>query len=218
MPDRRTIRRLIWVSVFAVAFAFVEASVVVYLRAIYYPAGFSFPLRTLSGLHGATELVREAATIVMLISVAAIAGRSAWQRVGYVSLAFGVWDIFFYVWLRAVLGWPARLTDWDILFLIPVPWIGPVIAPVLVSVLMVVSGALLVGRTSAEQKFRPGFVAWILALAGVAVLLASFMTDTEATLHGSMPRPYSYEMLSAGLLLCIAAAVLAFRHRSPLSR
>jgi hypothetical protein len=38
------IRNWVWVVVFSIAFAWVESSVVVYLREIYFDGGFSFPL------------------------------------------------------------------------------------------------------------------------------------------------------------------------------
>ena len=125
----KTSRTILLVSVFAVAFALVESSVVVYLRLLYYPEGFAFPLKPALMSHVAVEVSREVATIVMLAVVGLIAGRSRWQRFSYFMIAFGVWDIFYYVWLKIMLNWPASLLDWDVLFLIPVPWIGPVVAP-----------------------------------------------------------------------------------------
>lgn len=150
-------RTLLTVAVFAVAFAFLEAAVVVYLRHI---VGFSPPpigrdevalvlpgiaflkanaaveiidSRTLLNI----EMVRETATIVMLLSVALLAGRKFLEKVAYFFLAFGIWDIFYYVFLRMIMGWPQSLADPDILFLLPVPWVGPVFVPVLISLVLV---------------------------------------------------------------------------------
>jgi hypothetical protein len=197
--------RLLWVAVFSVAFAFVEASVVVYLRALYYPEGFAFPLKLIVHQHLVVELVREAATIVMLIAVGWIAGRSVWERFAYFLISFGTWDVFFYIWLKATLGWPASMTDWDILFLLPAPWISPVIAPVLISTFMVCAGVAIALRIARDAHFRPNFWSWILALSGTAVLLWSFMRDADAALGESLPRPYRYELLVAGLVLYGAA-------------
>jgi len=80
--------KMLWVALFAVAFALVESSVVVYLRALYYPAGFSFPLRLMEIAHLGVELGREIATIVMLVAIGVIAGRPAWERFGYFLIAF----------------------------------------------------------------------------------------------------------------------------------
>ena len=206
-----TARKLLWVSVFGIAFAFVESSVVAYLRALYYPEGFTFPLKLMTPQHLLVELSREAATIIMLVAVGVLAGRKAWERFGYFMVAFGIWDIFYYVWLKVVLDWPARLDDWDILFLMPLPWIGPVIAPVLISLLMTVCGAVICLRVERELFFRPRAGSWILSSLGTLIILYSFMADTPATVHGHQPLPYHYGLLGGGLILYIAAFILACR-------
>src|SRR5512134_2459669 len=139
---RATLKTAAWIAAYAVAMAFVEAAVVVYLRALAPEQGPLEVLRTvLPQRIVPIEVAREAATLVMLLAVAVLAGRGGWQRFLVFAIAFGVWDIFYYVWLRVFIGWPRSLLDWDVLFLIPVPWIGPVLAPILVS-LGLVSGAL----------------------------------------------------------------------------
>lgn len=203
------IRKLIWVALFGIAFGFVESSVVVYLRAIYYPEGFTWPLKMISDEHLTVEVLREAATIIMLAAVGIVAGKQGWQRFGYFLLAFGVWDIFYYVWLKVLLGWPASLTEWDILFLIPVPWIGPVISAALIALLMTSCGVGIVVRTTLQEHFRPTLMSWLLSIAATAGILYSFVADTGATLKGNMPLPYRYEILAAGLLLYCVGYVLA---------
>ena len=207
--------RLVWVGVFAIAFAFVESSVVVYLRALYYPDGFSFPLQELPAGHLLVEVIREAATIVMLAAVAFIAGTSRWERFGQFLFAFGIWDLAFYLWLKVILDWPASFVEWDILFLIPLPWIGPVIAPVLVALLMAVCGTILITREARGETFRPGKVTWVAALLATALILGSFLWDTDATLRGATPRPYRYELLIAGLLLYAAGFAAACKTSRP---
>jgi hypothetical protein len=203
------IRKLVWVGFFGVAFGFVESSVVVYLRAIYYPDGFTWPLKVISDEHLAVELLREAATILMLIAVAVVAGKKGWQRFGYFLLAFGVWDIFYYVWLKAILDWPVSIADWDILFLIPLPWIGPVISALLVALLMTICGVDIVVRTSLQRHFQSTVMSWLCATLGTAAILYSFTHDTDATLRGSTPQPYRYEMLALGLALYVTGYTLA---------
>src|SRR4030095_11740564 len=112
-------RRLFWLAIFAVAMAYVEASVVVYLRELYYPGGFSFPIVIIPDRLALIEVGREAATIVMLSGVALLAGAGAWQRFLFFCVVFGVWDIFYYIWLLVFIGWPSSALTWDILFLIP---------------------------------------------------------------------------------------------------
>ena len=128
------------VVAWAVAFAFVEAMVVFYIRRLfalqydvrissrYTPAGFRFPPAYLG-----YERAREAATMVMLLAAAFLAGRTWPQRLAYYLAAFGVWDIFYYVWLYVLLRWPASPGTRDLLFLLPAEWWGPVWEPVLVS-------------------------------------------------------------------------------------
>ena len=119
------------VVLFAVAMAWLEAACVYYLRVMVdrldpYQAN---PL-PLHDAFGEVELVREAATLVMLFALGALAGRTWQTRLGYTAVAFGVWDIFYYVFLNVICDWPKSVFDWDILFLLPLPWWGPVLAPV----------------------------------------------------------------------------------------
>lgn len=166
-------RRTILITViFAIAFAFVEAAVVVYIRQILgIDSGFGyeqlainkdqiiFSLPGLAFLSSETvsqiitvpqvlktELFREVATLVMLISVAVLAGKNLRQKAAYFLLAFGAWDIFYYVFLRLLIGWPKTLFDTDIFFLLPIAWVGPVITPVLVSTLIVFTSLVLLNR------------------------------------------------------------------------
>jgi hypothetical protein len=205
---------MVWVTLFGVAFAFVEAGVVVYLQALYYPEGFTFPLKLMSEGHLGVEIVRETATIIMLAAVGVIAGVTRWQRFGYFLIAFGVWDVFYYVWLKVILGWPHSLTDWDVLFLIPLPWIGPVIAPVLIALLMIVCGGLIVVRIARGNHFRPVLLSWVLAFGATFLALYSFMSDTDATLAEQHPAPYRYGLLVASLVLYGAGFVTAWRRPS----
>lgn len=200
---------LIALSLFGIAMGYLEAAVVVYLREIFYPQGFTFPLVTMPERLIMVELAREAATIVMLGSVAYAVSLRFWEGFGWFILLFGVWDIFYYIWLRVTIGWPAGLTDWDILFLIPVPWIGPVIAPALVAALMIVLGVIMTTLFHAGYEYRPTIPTWILAVAATGIILYSFMRDTGAGLQQEMPEPYRYSLLAIGLILYVAAFAIS---------
>ncbi|MCX5799919.1 MAG: hypothetical protein NTX17_00810 [Candidatus Eisenbacteria bacterium] len=141
--------RLFFLALFSVGMAFVESAVVVYLRALFYPEGFSVSLTSFPRFYYATEIWREAATIVMLCSVALLSARKGWwDRLAYFLWCFGIWDIFYYVWLYALIAWPPSLLSADVLFLIPVPWVAPVIVPVVISWAMIVAAiAILRGKT-----------------------------------------------------------------------
>ncbi|MBI2620377.1 MAG: hypothetical protein HYW57_09865 [Ignavibacteriales bacterium] len=201
---------LLWVVLFSIAFAFVEASVVVYLREIYHPEGFSFPLKTLAAHHGVVEIFREFSTIVILVAVGFLAGTTRWQKTAWFLIAFGIWDIFYYVWLKAILGWPASLFDWDILFLIPVPWIGPVIAPLLISFMLVLAGALILQRER-SGGFRAPLSSWAFAGAGTVAVLYSFMRDTQAGFGPAEPEPFSYGVFASGIAFYLIGMFFAFR-------
>lgn len=199
--------KLFYLFLFSAAIGYVEAMVVVYLRAHYYPEGFAFPLKLIPERMIILELFREASTIIILISISAIAARKFWERFGYFIILFGLWDIFYYVWLKAAINWPSSLLDWDILFLIPLPWIGPVISPVLISVMMIVVGISLTSLFSNGFDFKPTGTTWILALAGTLMLLYSFMRDLDAGLRQQLPQSYWYPLLIMGLA-CYGAGYL----------
>ncbi len=199
------------VILFAAAMGYFEAAVVVYLREVFYPGGFSFPLRMISGQFIVIEMFRETSTIVMLIAVAVLTGKRFWERFGYFLILFGVWDIFYYIWLKATINWPESLFEWDILFLIPLPWIGPVIAPALVAVLMIAIGISLTYLHHKGYRYKPSPVTWAPALTATAVILYSFMRDIEAGLNQTMPQPYRYELLFIGLILYGAAYIVSYR-------
>jgi hypothetical protein len=211
MPSER---RVAWLIIFAVAMAYVESAVVVYLRAIYYPQGFAFPLVAIPPDILAIEMGREIATLIMLAGVGVLAGKDGWDRLLASCVAFGVWDIFYYIWLRVFLRWPPSLLTWDILFLIPVPWIGPVLAPVLVSVVLVVAGVLLMRKRERGEPIAFSVPLRMLCLAGAALVLASFMLDYQAVLRQEQPAPFRWGLFGTGVALAVAALVLAVPRRA----
>jgi hypothetical protein len=151
----KSLNAMIWRSVLvvllAIAFGYIEAAVVVYLRQIFHPEGFifplvSFPLTAQSRSMVLVEVGREAATIVLIFCAAYLSGHNRRQRIAYFLIIFAIWDIFYYVWLWVILGWPGSVMDWDVLFLIPLPWAGPVLAPVLVSLMMLVLAGIILYR------------------------------------------------------------------------
>jgi hypothetical protein len=154
-----------------------EAIVVVYLRQIYYPAGFDFPLILLSPRMFFVECLREIATIAMLIMVGVIAGKNALQRFACFLFAFAVWDIFYYVWLKVLLNWPASFLTWDLLFLIPVPWVGPVLAPIIVSLTMILFSAAIIYFQASDIRVKIKWSEWSLTLIGALIIILTFVWD-----------------------------------------
>src|SRR5208283_2086922 len=161
------ISRWLFVVIYAIAMAWVESAVVFYLRSMidriepYQPD----PLPVIGGF-ALVELPREFATMVMLVAVGFLAGRNWRARIGYAVIAFGVWDIFYYVFLKMICGWPHSLLDWDVLFLLPLPWWGPVLAPVLISLLMIAWGTLTCQVEWVRSSWRSDVTAWGMNLVG----------------------------------------------------
>jgi hypothetical protein len=189
--------------------AWVEAAVVYYLRTLVdridpYQAN---PLPIATGL-GEAELVREIATLVMLLTVGWLAGAAWRSRLGYSLMAFGIWDIFYYVFLRVMTGRPKSLLDWDILFLIPLPWWGPVWAPVSIALLMILWGTFVTQFERAPAPMCSNWKSLALGGAGVVLALFVFMADSIQTadkgaeaLRAMLPTRFNWPLFSVALLL-----------------
>ncbi len=166
-----------WVTLFAIAMGFLESAVVVYLRQLYYPAGFQFPLAPIEPLIAHTEFWREAATIVMLAAVGFFCGTNKASRLAWFMYAFAIWDLFYYIFLKLILNWPDSLYTWDILFLIPVPWVGPVIAPCIVSLSMIALALLIVFYNEKRQGIRLNKTDLFFFISGSCICILSFCYD-----------------------------------------
>lgn len=165
-------RKLLWIGIFAIAMAFVETMIVFYLRKLYYPNNILFPLNiSMPTKILIFEWIREAATIIMLLAIAVIAGRKAREKFAYFIYAFAVWDIFYYIWLKVTLDWPASLMTWDVLFLIPITWISPVICPIIVSLTMILGTFLILDYP--KKKFTKNLTK--LLIIGGVLIYASFV-------------------------------------------
>jgi hypothetical protein len=185
---------ILWISLFSISMAFLESAIVIYLRRIYYPYGFDFPLVPMEGTISLTELFREIATMLMLLSFSIIAGKTFRQRFAVFVYCFAVWDIFYYIFLYLLIGWPTSLMTWDILFLIPVTWTGPVITPIIVSFTMIAIALLILikDRNNIQLKFNP--VIWTFILAGSLLLILSFIWDYSSYMleHYSLSKLFKY--------------------------
>jgi hypothetical protein len=219
-------KRWLLVVIYAIAMAWFESAAVLYLRTLngtvipfqQHPNPFTPTLQTLNTI----EMVREAATLLMLVTVGCLAGRSRRARLGYVLVAFGLWDIFYYVFLRVMIGWPASLLDWDVLFLLPLPWLGPVLAPVLIALLMVVGGTLLAYFNPTSDQIGPTRWSIIVCLLGVGLSLFTFMSDALRELTGAVttsangvPASFNWIQFCVALILLSAPIIdLIWQRRS----
>jgi hypothetical protein len=197
-PGTRT--PILWVTIFGIAMAYIESAVVVYLRRVFYPQGFDFPLAALDGNINMIliEVGREAATIVMLTAVGILIGRSRIEKFAYLLYTFGVWDLFYYVWLKVFIGWPPSLLTWDILFLIPLPWVGPVLAPVLVSIAMIASALWIIRREQRGAKHHFPLWAWLCEIAAGLIIILAFIWDFKHITAGGYPRAFHWDLFALG--------------------
>jgi hypothetical protein len=212
---------------FGISFGYLEAAVVVYLRAIYDPIrqrihperrpNDLFPLITQDQLLAAgpenerrliIELGREIATIATLAAFGLAAGRNFNERMAAFAVAFGLWDVSFYAFLKIMIQWPESLNTWDILFLIPLPWIGPVWAPVLVSAALIVCGLMSLGRGGVPARLPH----WLAMVAGGLVVILSFVWDFRNTTAGGLPNPFNWPLFLFGEAVGVTGFLAALRN------
>lgn len=178
-----TKKTITWISLFAIAMGFLESAIVIYLRELYYANGFEFPLQPIPAHIARVEFLRELATIVMLVAAGILAGRTKLERFAYFVFAFATWDLFYYVFLYLCTGWPKSLATWDILFLIPVPWVGPVWAPCLLCLVMIVGSLFIIRQTSGHNNYPISIGHWWMMITGSFICIVSFMWDYLVYTH-----------------------------------
>jgi len=226
-------RKFAIASAFAIAMAFLEAVFVVYLRKLYYPAGFGFPaVFPLEPFVYKLELFRELATMIMLACIGLLAGKKFYDKFAYFLYSFAIWDIFYYIFLKITIGWPSSLLTWDTLFLIPVQWVGPVLAPILASFSMIILAVLLLHFSEKKKKVFLDVKERLLLIAGSFVILYTFLYDyshliieggflsnlasllTNPKFHQVMmayvPIDYNWILFASGEIMIIIAIILFY--------
>lgn len=210
-------KKIVFLIAFAAGMAFVEAAVVIYLRALI-GAGPLFPMKDLPAPFLAVEIVREAATLVMLVSVSCLAFRGGARRMGTFLLTFAAWDIFYYVWLYVSTGWPAGVAEWDVLFLIPAPWIGPVWSVLLICAGMIAFSILFL-RAPENAPFAPGRSGWVTGVAGTAAVVATYILEWTKIGYGKgVPSGFSLPPFFLGIALLATSGWIAGRKAQGLHR
>jgi hypothetical protein len=168
------IKSICWLTIFSIFMGFLETAVVIYLRKLYYPEVFKFPIVLTDDIIGLTELLRETATIIMLLAVGILTGNNVASRFAYFIFSFAIWDIFYYVFLKLLINWPSSFLTWDILFLLPLPWVGPVIAPCILSVTMIILAILILFFNDKKEVKIHGFE-WLALTIGSSIIIVSFI-------------------------------------------
>jgi hypothetical protein len=207
-PLKAMLKRFCIVVVFGIALAYIEAAVVVYLREIFHPAGFTFPLTELGTTSLWKRLLlietgREAATLVVIFTASCLFGRNLRQRFAFFLTIFAVWDIFYYIWLKVLIGWPGSIMDWDILFLMPTVWAGPVVAPVIISLILLAFAVIILYRSCGAKILRLTPIDWFVLILAPILVIVSFCI---AGLHAAEPdfkSHFHWPLFAAGPLSTI---------------
>lgn len=206
-------RTLLWLTLFSITMAYVEAALVVHLRSLYYPNDPQsiFPLQLLSHRDLAIELGREAMTIIMILSVALLAAKNFAHRFAAFVYIFGLWDLGYYLWLKIFIDWPQSWLEWDVLFLIPWPWLGPWLTPTAIALLFCLWGGYVFVTTS-----KPFFTRrWIsLFLLGTVLALFAFLAPAmpllaggEEAFRGYQPTRFPWLLFAIGYMLMVVSLV-----------
>ncbi len=202
-------RKVIYLLLFALAFSYIEASVVVYLRHLYYPENITGPLFPISlqvTRVGTIELGRELATLILLAALALATSSSLEELFAHFTFSFAAWDILYYAWLKVMIGWPASLKTWDVLFLLPTVWASPWWCPALVAAVMaLIALHILAGRRKLTWSF------FSIYAAGSLLLFISFVWNAPLILKGGIPTSFPYPLYFAGLLIMSLSALLLQR-------
>jgi hypothetical protein len=216
--------KLIWLGIFAIAMAVLESVVVVHLRQIYCPENITviFPLPRFSIHDFFIELGREAATVIMFLAVAVLTmsmtvteKNKIMRMFACFVFLFGLWDIFYYIWLKIFINWPLTWGEWDILFLIPWVWIGPWVCPVLIAVTFVIWGGLVI---SIKKDIKFSVLTLTLFITGCVLELITFLKPGIVMLikYGPegytsiMPGDFWWWMFIPGFLLMCAGLAGTF--------
>jgi hypothetical protein len=215
----------LWIILFAIAFAWVESAVVVYLRKIYFDGGFSFPLAVTweGGKHMIDPLIRiefgrEIATVIILIAIGWLAGRNKFQKFCFFMIAFGMWDIFYYIWLYVMVEWPESLMTWDLLFYVPLPWVGPVLAPVLIAMMMVAAGSLIIYCDEKGCPVRWRWYDMVIELSCGLLMITAFCWDWKNILqlpghilYTGIPNPFAWWLYLPAFLFSVVYFIVRLR-------
>jgi hypothetical protein len=149
--------------------------------------------------------------MLMLFTVGALTGLTWRGRIGFMLLAFGVWDMAYYLFLIPLTAWPSSVFDWDILFLIPLPWWGPVLAPISIAGLMIAFGILATVLEQADPPIWPSWPSGTACVAGIVIALYTFMADSIAAIpqgaeviRSILPTFFNWPLFGLGWLLMAA--------------
>ena len=211
-PDSRSIKtRLISVAIFAVAMGILEAICVVYIRKIIFPPDGNIANIAITDFNFTIEAIREAMTIIMLGTMSILAAYNFRTRLAMFFLAFGIWDVLYYIGLSVFLNWPTSIMNWDTLFLIPIAWYSPVIVPVIISLYFIGGGIFIILHEGNGIKLKFNFIVILLQFLAFVVWFYSFIKDSAMISEtGYANAEYSWLFLVLGLLLGVGSLSISY--------
>lgn len=192
---------LFFLTLFGISFAFCESAVVVYLRKLFYADNILFPLKEIPKDILIVEILREFSTLTILFSLSVIIGKLRQNRIATFFYLFGIWDIFYYIFLYFLIKWPKSLFDWDILFLIPFPWVSPVYAPLLCSISFITFSIFIFYFSNEGYPIPILFKDFILFFISSFLILLSFFSQTSKVLNNQIPEKFPHFLFFSGLIL-----------------
>ncbi len=202
---------IFWTFLFGITFGYLESAVVIYLRELYYPEGFAFPLKILKNKLILVEIIRELITMLMILSVSFIAGKTKLEKFAYYMLVFGTWDIFYYIFLKIFIDWPSFLLEMDLLFLIPVAWVGPVLAPIIISLLLIIAAFFIIYFENNDYKIHQTKFLWILEISGGIIVFISFILSTGDVVSQKYPEHFYWWLFISGVIVGVIPFIYSIK-------
>lgn len=181
-----TRNKLLILTIYSTSLAFAVASSIYFLRLHYYPTGFQFPIDPISGTPLLVEYFRETSSLILIFIASYLIGKNFREKFASFMFIFGVWDIFYYVWLYFLLDWPPSILTWDLLYVIPVLWVGPVLAPLIVCVVLISSALIIFYFENKNIRLKFTKFMWIIEImSGLGVIL-SFVWNYKKAFSASV--------------------------------
>jgi hypothetical protein len=165
-----------------------------------------------------------------------LAGRKFIEGFSYFLFIFAVWDIFYYVFLKIIINWPSSFLEWDVLFLIPLPWLAPVLSPLICTAIMIFLSVTLFYFSNKYISFNNlSKTEWLLIAAGSVFIIFSFIWDYTGIViknfhsiiagknlqelsESFVPKIFHWEIFGIGIIILILTIILIYRRARLLYR
>ncbi|MCF7885109.1 MAG: hypothetical protein K9M80_01320 [Candidatus Marinimicrobia bacterium] len=168
---------------------------------MYQPGNPFFPVIVIQNKHLIIEIFREIFSLTVVFLIAYLSGNNYREKFAALMFTFGLWDIFYYIWLFIIHQWPPSWMTWDVLYRVPIMWTGPVIAPLIVSVCLVSSALIIfyIEHNKIEIEFTSGM--WIFEIIAGTGVIISFVWNSQSTLRGAWPGGFPWWLFLPSILL-----------------